>query len=133
MSRFQARSIGLPAAVYAIEHDPGGAVEQETGALPCRRELGLRPKPLERSALVAEIAPGSGEPRGGQGTEASPHGVEAPRDVDPIRDDELGGGRRRRRPDIGREVRERDVDLVADATHNGHRMGDDRANDASRR
>ena len=57
----------------------------------------------------------------------------APRTADeelrPIRDDDLGGGGRRRRPDVGGEVGQRDVRLVADAADDRDPMGDDGPDD----
>ena len=51
-------------------------------------------------------------------------------EVDPVRHDELRRRRRGRRAHVGREVGQRDVDLVADAAHERHRVRDDRPDDA---
>ena len=86
------------------------------GRGPGARRARSRVRPWARRAVVAADQPTAGPPS-------------APSHLGAVRHDDLGRGRRCRRADVGREVGQRDVDLVADAADDRERVRHDRADD----
>ena len=92
-----------------------------------RRAAGLtrsrarRSTARSRAAVARRRSVARREPIGGPS--------QRPGHLEPVRHDDLGGGRRGGRADVGREVGQRDIDLVADAADHRHRVGHDGPHD----
>ncbi len=105
------------------------AVEQEADLLAGGGKAGGRTDPVQGPALHGELARGRGEtpfrgrsePIGGPPQRAG--------HLEPVGHDDLGGGRRGGRADVGREIGQGHIDLVAHAAHHRHRVGHHGAHD----
>ena len=90
--------------------------------------VGLSRSSARRSAAASRAAPRPAGPARSTRSRRS-WAPSADGDLHAVRRHQLGGRRRRRCPDVGREVGQRDVDLVADAADDGHGMADDGPDD----
>ena len=90
-----------------------GAVEQKADLLSGGGQTRGRADPVQRPSLDDEVACGRGKTTFRGGTEAIGGPTQGAGHLEPVGHDDLGGGRWRGRADVGREVGQRDIHLVA--------------------
>ena len=86
-------------------------------------------QPVERAPLRRQLPRSVCQATRGGAVEAAAGAAEAATNSVAIGDDQLRGRRRRRGTDVGGEVGQRDIDLVAHAAHDGHGVRDHRPHD----